>query len=117
MDPETGREVSLIMPYVNTECMNIYLQYLAQEITGKFTLIMDGAGWHKSKDLKVPDNISILLLPPYSPELNPVERLWEFIKSKVLKNKVYDDLSDLEDKLCEFIRGMSGEDIKSICNV
>jgi transposase len=117
VDPETGREVSLIMPYVNTECMNIYLQYLAQEITGKFTLIMDGAGWHKSKDLKVPDNISILLLPPYSPELNPVERLWEFIKSKVLKNKVYDDLSDLEDKLCEFIRGMSGEDIKSICNV
>ena len=52
-------------------------------------LIMDQAGWHKAKKLLVPDNITILYLPPYSPELNPVERLWAYMRSHYLANHAY----------------------------
>jgi len=74
------------MPNVDTACMNVFLEELAEEIKEDFILIMDGAGWHKSKNLIVPKNIQIFLLPPYCPELNPVERLWKFIKDNTIKN-------------------------------
>lgn len=57
--------------------MNIYLNELSKALCDKkIVMIMDGAGWDKSKDLKVPHNVEIIHLPAYSPELNPVERLW-----------------------------------------
>lgn len=59
-------------------------------------VVMDCAGWHKSGNLKMPHNIEIIYLPPYSPELNPVERLWQYIKSNTIKNKVYANLEILE---------------------
>lgn len=95
--------------------MNIYLRELSATIKGDFILIMDGASWHKSKDLIVPENIQIILLPPYCPELNPVERLWRYIKDNVIKNKVFETLLELENKVCEFVRGLSRDVIKSIC--
>jgi transposase len=49
---------------------------------------MDSAGWHRSKNLKIPQNIEIVFLPPYSPELNPVEKLWQYIKSNTIENKI-----------------------------
>ena len=64
------------MPNVDTDCINVFLEELSGEIKEDFILIMDGAGWHKSRDLIIPKNIQIVLLPPYCPELNPVERLW-----------------------------------------
>ena len=77
---------------------------------------MDGAGWHKSKALIVPTNIKILYLPPYSPELNPVEKLWQYMKSHIIKNKIYDNINDLEDAVCCFIRGFNSELIKKTCS-
>jgi len=58
---------------------------------------MDGAGWHKSKNLIIPKNIQITILPPYCPELNPIERLWRYIKDNTIKNKVFETLKNLED--------------------
>lgn len=78
---------------------------------------MDGAGWHKSKDLVVPSNIEILYLPPYSPELNPVERLWLYIKKAVLYNKVYESLDVLEEEVCNFLRGIDSHTFAQICAV
>ena len=80
----------------------------------KFT--MDQASWHRSKALKIPDNLRILLLPPYSPELNPVERLWEHAKSKLIKTKIYDTLDDLEDSVFEFFRTLKNKSVQTICN-
>jgi transposase len=77
---------------------------------------MDQAGWHKTSELKVPDNIEILYLPAYSPELNPVERLWEYIKDNVLKNKVYDDIEALKDSVCDFLNSITASVITSLCN-
>jgi transposase len=116
VDAKDGSSFSLIMPSVNTETMNVFLSELSREYSSeKLALIMDGAGWHKSSNLKVPENIKIFFLPPYSPELNPVERLWLYIKQRILSNKIYQTIDDLENALCEFINGLSKEVVKNIC--
>ena len=116
VDAKDGSNFSLIMPSVNTEGMNVFLAELSQECpSDRIALIMDGAGWHKSADLKVPKNIKIFFLPPYSPELNPVERLWLYIKKHILSNKIYKTIDDLETALCEFINRLSQETVKNIC--
>lgn len=107
-----------MMPRVNTRCMSAFLEEWSLWLEGrKVILVLDGAGWHKSKDLIVPEHIKIIYLPPYSPELNPVERLWQYIKDNVLKNMVYETLEDLEKKLYPFINSITKWEIKSICNV
>ena len=58
-------------------------------------VILDQAGWHVAKTLRVPDNITLLHLPPYSPELNPIERVWAYLKSHYLSNRVFIDYDDL----------------------
>ena len=103
------------MPNVDTDCMNVFLEELSEEIKEDFILIMDGAGWHKSKDLIVPKNIQIVLLPPYCPELNPVERLWKFIKDNTIKNKVFETLKGLEENVCEFVKNLTDEVVLGIC--
>jgi transposase len=95
--------------------MNIFLEELAAEIEEDFVLIMDGAGWHKSKNLIIPKNIQIVLLPPYCPELNPVERLWKYIKDNVIRNKIFETLLELELTVCEFVRNLSADIVKSVC--
>lgn len=74
VEPKTGEHFTLEIPHVNTECLNAFLKEFAKAFPPEeIILVMDGARWHKSKDLVVPANIEINYLPPYSPELNPVE--------------------------------------------
>ena len=97
--------------------MNIFLQKMSKEIgESEAVVIMDSAGWHKSKDLVVPKNITITLLPPYCPELNPVERLWLYIKQNTIKNKIYESIAALEVMVCDFIKNLKVDQIKQICN-
>jgi transposase len=117
IDPITGQSFSLKLPYVNTLCMNVFLTEMSQELGEKeAVVIMDGAGWHKSKDLVTPKNITIKLLPPYCPELNPVERLWLHIKQNTIINKIYENIAALEDVICDFIKNLKTDEIKQICN-
>ena len=91
---------------------------MAEETNGrKIVLIMDGAGWHKSKELTIPENIEITYLPPYSPELNPVETLWQYIKNHTIKNKIYDTIEDLESTICSFVKNLTSHKISTICKV
>jgi len=76
---------------------------------------MDGAAWHKSRSLKVPDNIKTIIQPPYSPEVNPVERFWQYIKHNILRNAIYETLEKLEDEVCRFLRRISLDKVKSVC--
>lgn len=118
VSPKTGRDSTLLMPYVNSDCMNVFLNHMAKELEGReILLVMDGAGWHKSRALKIPKNIEIIYLPPYSPELNPVELLWKYIKDNVLKNKIYENLKILEEELCKFIKQIKQESYQSICRI
>jgi len=111
-----GENVTLILPRVNTDCMNVYLKYLSEQYVGqKIALIMDGAGWHKSKGLEVPENIRIFLLPPYSPELNPVEQLWLHVKQNVLYNRLFETLEQLEEKVIDFLRTLQDHTVAQIC--
>jgi len=71
-----GKMDSLILPYVNGDCLQIFPDEVAtRHPRNRVIMILDGAGWHRSTELKIPDNIRLVHLPPYSPELNPVEHI------------------------------------------
>jgi transposase len=117
-NPKTGEEFTLLLPKVNIDCMNVFLDEFVKFIKNrKIVIVMDGAGWHKSDKLIFPRNIRIIIQPPYSPELNPIERLWQFIKNHTIKNRIYKTLEELESKLCKFIRTLTPEIIRSVCSV
>ena len=117
-DPATGNHFSYLLPKVNTECFNFYLAEMHKETKDRqIVLVVDQAGWHKSQDLIIPNNMTLMYLPPYSPELNPVERLWQYIKSHTIKNKVYDTIDILEDTICAFVNKLTPKEIASICKV
>ena len=83
-------------------------------------MIMDGAGWYKDKKylLRNTKKIEIILQPPYSPELNPVEKLWQYIKDYTIRNRIYNNLKDLENEICIFIKNnLNPEIIRSVCNI
>lgn len=113
-----GDAFSLIAPKVNTKIMNVFLKEISDYLgVSKAILVMDCAGWHKSKDLIIPHNIQIIYLPPYSPELNPVERWWQYLKKHIIKNRVYDTLDDLEEAVCNFIKNCDAATLKQICSI
>ena len=114
----SGKDFSLIAPKVNTTLMNVFLEEMSKDLGSREAIVvMDCAGWHKSKALIIPWNIQIMHLPPYSPELNPVEKLWQHLKSNTIKNRVYDTLDELEDAVCECIRGFDMESIRRTCSI
>lgn len=108
---------TLILPTANTECMQIFLDEVSvRHPEDRIVMVMDGAGWHRSKMLKPPKNVYILSLPPYSPELNPVENLWDDLREKSFGNLVFDSLRALEAHLEVSLKNfeMEHERVKSI---
>lgn len=93
VNPLTGQSSALIAPTVNTKLMNVHLRMIAQEAGQEVhvVLVLDGAGWHKAKELCVPASMALLLLPPYSPELMPMERVWQWMRQHDLSNRVFKD--------------------------
>lgn len=91
------------MPFANTEAMNAHLIEISNAVTsGAYAiLVMDGAGWHGSKALCVPDNITIVTLPPYAPELNPVENIWAYLRANCLAISVFDTYDDIVARCCD----------------
>jgi transposase len=117
--PHTGQSIGLLSPYINAQIMNIYLQQFSRELAADVhaVSIWDQAGYHKSKELKIPENITIIPLPPYSPELNPMENLWHYFRSHYWANRAY---SDYDDSCCAAIEAwqkaaLDPEIIKSVC--
>src|SRR5271154_6959206 len=89
--PLEGKAAALIMPICNTVAMNHHLCEISSQVAANAhaVVILDGAGWHRSQGLVVPSNITLLALPPYSPELNPAERIWHYLRSHWLANSVF----------------------------
>ena len=117
VEPAGGESAALLAPNVNTGTMNAFLKILDAERKADehFVLIMDGAGWHKSKGLKLPPGMTVLPLPPYSPELNPVENLWHYMRSHYLSNRSYADYDALLAAGTDAYRRLTPEVIKSVC--
>ena len=96
---ETGHAVGMLSPYINVAIINLFLKPFADEIPKGVHAVMvwDQAGFHTGNDLKVPENITIIPLPPYSPELNPIENLWHYLRSHYWSNRRFEDYDDLCD--------------------
>ena len=104
----------MYMSHLDTVCFNEYLKQLSKKFKKeKIVLIMDNASFHKSKQLKIPKNIKIEYIPPYSPELNPQERRFEDIK-KFLKNRVFNTLEELQNKVTKILFSYTKKQIKSL---
>ena len=105
VSPADGRVASLIMPWVDADTMSIFLAHTQQQFPqDECLMILDGAGWHKAHDLRIPPAMHLLFLPPYSPELNPTEHLWEHIRENFFGNEVFHSLDDVEERLCQAFR-------------
>lgn len=117
VEPATGASVALQAPLVNTGTMSVFLGMLSGELGPRdhAVVIMDQAGWHKARALKVPENITILYLPPYSPELNPVERLWAYLRSHYLSNRAYADYQHLLDAGAQAWQQLTPALLRSVC--
>ncbi len=100
--PALDKGAALILPKADTEAMQMHLDEIAKAVTpgAHAVLIMDQAGWHMTDRLNWPPNISPLPLPPRSPELNPVENIWQFLRQTYLSNRVFDTYEDILDA-CE----------------
>jgi len=95
-----GKMASLILPQVNTVCMQIFLNEVASRYPGdRIVMITDGAGWHRSELLIIPNNMRLVKLPAYSPELNPVEHIWDDLREKSFHNRVFKSIEVLEQHL------------------
>jgi transposase len=98
--PKDGICAYLIMPASDTACFQAFLDELSRKFaTQDILLVIDGAPNHTSRELIVPDNISLLSLPPYAPELNPKENLWKEIREKIFKNYALKSIDEVCQKL------------------
>lgn len=102
--PARGAGAGLILPYVNMEAMTLHLAEISRHVAqgAHAVIILDGAGWHqKGARLTIPDNISLLALPPYSPQLNPVENVWQYLRQNHLSNRVFANYDAIVEACCD----------------
>jgi transposase len=116
----TGAASALIMPELNAGVLNLFLEQFSRELPAGVhaVLIWDGAGYHAGGELVVPGNVSLIRLPPYSPELNPVENLWHYLRSHHWSNREYEGYEDLKREAVRSLCAVreDAESLKSICN-
>ncbi len=100
--PERDAAAALVLPGVSTAAMNLFLAEVSRSLPARThaVLVVDRAGWHTSRALTVPPNLTLAHLPPYSPELNPVEKLWQFRRERFLSHRVLRDLDAVAAAAC-----------------
>lgn len=118
---ERGVGAGLVLPFANSKMMNLHLIEIGKTVAPGHhaVLVLDGAGWHQAGGrLKVPDNITLLHLPPYSPELNPVENIWQYLRQNRLSNRVFEGYTAIVDACCEAWMGLINcpDQIRSIAD-
>lgn len=95
--PARGVGAAWVLPYCNTEAMQLHLEEISNRVApgAHAVVILDQAAWHTTAKLEVPDNITLMALPPKSPELNPVENVWQFMRQNWLSNRVFKNYDDV----------------------
>lgn len=115
VEPVTGDSFFLVMPRCDSICMNIFLEQLSSNYPDDMILLCcDGASWHKSKTLVVPENIELFYIPPYTPEMNPIEQIWKELRRRGFRNEIFATLEKVVLRLCDTICSLSNEVITSI---
>jgi transposase-like protein len=110
VSPVDGALDSLILPSVNTGVFALFLEEVSQRHSEEFVIMfVDGAGWHTTKELTLPKNLSVAFLPPYSPELNPAEHIWDCIRENWFQNKTFNSLDAVEETLVEALVSLEND--------
>ena len=109
--PGTDEAFALALPEATTEAMGLFLAGFAERLEPgtHAALVLDRAGWHVARRLAVPDNVTLLPLPPYSPELNPVERVWLYLRERFLSHRVLDGYEAVLDAACRAWNALAAE--------
>jgi len=102
---------ALVMPYADARAMQQHLGEISRCVAkgAHAVVLMDGAGWHKAGALKAPENLTIMFIPPYAPELNPVENIWQFLRQNYLSNRVFETYEDILDACCKAWNALTAE--------
>jgi putative transposase len=115
VEPVSGEKFFLVLPYSNTVCMNLFLTELSKQYPEDTLIIVcDGATWHRSGALVVPENIRLVYLPPATPEMNPIEQVWSWIRRHGFRNESFQSLEKVVDRLCYTICSLPDDTVKSI---
>ena len=108
ISPRDGEIDSLIAPYADSKVMELFLAQVADRFKDEFIIMfMDKAAWHTTAKLRTPENMAVLFLPPYSPQLNPVEHLWKEVRSAFFANRLFDSIRAVEDQLFDALAYMN----------
>ena len=101
--PQPRVAAGLVMPAANAEAMSLHLAAIGRKVAAgsHAALVLDGAGYHIAAALTIPENVTLVRLPPYAPELNPIENVWEYLRGNKLAITVFDDYNDIVDKTCD----------------
>ena len=93
----------MALPYADTQAMHMHLEEISRHVAkgAHAVLLLDRAGWHTTEKLKVPRNITLIFLPSRSPELNPVENVWQYLRSNWLSNSIFDHYDAIIDAACD----------------
>jgi transposase len=99
--PATGEDVALIMPHVSAAAMNTFLEHFAAKLASDehAVMVLDNAGWHTAHAVAVPHNVTLVPLPPYAPQQNPVERVWLYLRERHLSHRLLDDYDAIVEAL------------------
>jgi transposase len=118
IEPATGRDFCLVLPAVSTAAMQEYLRRFGETLAEDehAVMVLDGAGWHTANALAVPANVTLLRLPPYAPELNPVERIWLYLRERHLSHRLHADYDRIVDAVCVAWRNLTPERFRSLCD-
>ena len=110
VSPHDGVMDSLILPWVNTLTMSMFLAMVSQRHPDEYiVMVMDQAGWHIAQELEVPANMRLILLPPYSPEINPAEHIWDALRENCIGNTVFCSLDAADKELCKGLRSLESD--------
>ena len=113
--PITGEKFLLELPFCNADTFQVFLNEFSLQNSNKFNIIvLDNGAFHKAKSLKIPSNIGLIFLPPYSPELNPAEKIWQLLKKK-FNNLFCKSLDQVSEFVTNTTKNLSTELIKSTC--
>ena len=101
---------SLILPWVNASTMSMFLATVSQRHPDEYiVMVMDQAGWHIAHELEVPKNMRLVLLPPYSPEINPAEHIWDALRENCIGNTVFATLDAADKALSKGLRSLESD--------
>lgn len=114
--PASGGGFALVLPEVSTAAMQVFLDEFSATLDegAHAALVLDGAGWHAARGLVVPPNVSLVPLPPYAPELNPVERVWLYLRERFLSHRVLDGYDAVVEACCEAWNALTPERFRSL---